>query len=88
MRLKKYFYVLRPLLAIRWLEQGRGVVPTEFAPLVEQTLESSSLQAEIRQLIELKSRTKELGLGARVDALNEFIEAELERFDVEAMGLE
>jgi predicted nucleotidyltransferase len=24
---KKYFYVLRPLLAVRWIEQGRGPVP-------------------------------------------------------------
>jgi predicted nucleotidyltransferase len=33
---KKYFYVLRPLLAIRWLEAGLGVVPTEFGQLVEK----------------------------------------------------
>lgn len=87
-KLKKYFYVLRPLLAIRWLEQGRGVVPTEFAPLVEQTLESESLKKEIVRLVEIKSRTKEIGTGARVDGLNEFIEAELERFDVASMNLE
>ena len=28
---KKYFYVLRPILAIKWIEQGYGVAPTSFA---------------------------------------------------------
>ena len=30
MRVKKYLYVLRPLLAVRWLESGRGIVPMPF----------------------------------------------------------
>ena len=34
--LKKYFYVLRPLLAVLWIERGLGVVPTEFCSLVEE----------------------------------------------------
>ena len=32
-RLKKYFYVLRPLLAIRHIEQGLGVPPVRFESL-------------------------------------------------------
>ena len=34
-RRKKYFYVLRPLLACRWLEEARGPVPIEFDRLLE-----------------------------------------------------
>jgi len=34
-RLKKYFYVLRPLLAIRYIEAGLGVPPVEFEKLVD-----------------------------------------------------
>ncbi|MCV5434156.1 nucleotidyltransferase domain-containing protein, partial [Escherichia coli] len=33
-RLKKYFYVLRPLLAVRWVEAGKGVPPMRFAELL------------------------------------------------------
>lgn len=32
---KKYFYVLRPLLAVRWIERNLGGVPVEFSRLVE-----------------------------------------------------
>ena len=32
---KKYFYVLRPLLACLWIEAGNGAVPMEFATLAE-----------------------------------------------------
>jgi hypothetical protein len=34
--IKKYFYILRPLLAINWLEKEMGIVPTEFRKLVNQ----------------------------------------------------
>jgi len=34
-RLKKYLYVLRPLLATLWVEQGRGVAPIRFSALVD-----------------------------------------------------
>ena len=33
---KKYLYVLRPLLAIQWIEQERGIVPMEFHILLPQ----------------------------------------------------
>src|SRR5258708_18112504 len=32
-RYKKYFYVLRPLLAARWIREGRGAPPMRFAQL-------------------------------------------------------
>ncbi|WP_420977494.1 DNA polymerase beta superfamily protein, partial [Campylobacter coli] len=43
-RLKKYFYVLRPLLAARWVEAGKGVPPMRFAEL----LAGSELCAPLR----------------------------------------
>lgn len=33
---KKYFYVLRPVLACRWIERGLGAVPMELPILVER----------------------------------------------------
>ena len=32
--IKKYFYVLRPVLACNWIENNLGPVPTEFEKLV------------------------------------------------------
>ena len=77
-RLKKYFYVLRPLLAIRYIEQGMGVPPVEFARLLGSVL-PESLRPSIDRLLVLKRNTEELGLGAQVPEINQFIEQELER---------
>ena len=78
---KKYFYVLRPVLAIKWLECGYGVVPTEFTALLDRIIPSSSLKLEIERLLELKREGEELDYGPRINAISEFIEKELTRLD-------
>lgn len=76
---KKYFYVLRPLLAIRWLEADFGVVPTEFRALVDGVVDSTALQSAIDDLLVAKARGAELDYGARIPVISDFIEAEIER---------
>lgn len=79
---KKYLYVLRPLLAIGWIERDLGPVPVEFATLVDTLVEPGSvLRARIDQLLERKRNGGELGTGPRVEDLNEYIERELERLE-------
>jgi hypothetical protein len=51
-RVKKYFYVLRPLLAIKWIEADLGPVPMEFGVLVEGLIDDEDLKATIHDLIE------------------------------------
>lgn len=77
-RLKKYFYVLRPLLAIRYIEAGLGVPPVEFERLVE-AVAPDSIRPGIVSLLELKRNTSELGYGAPIVEINEFITSELDR---------
>jgi len=77
-RLKKYLYVLRPLLAVSWMEQGRGQVPVEFGVLLD-CLKNNEVKKEILALVERKIAGNELDQGKRVDALNDFIDKELER---------
>jgi len=77
-RLKKYFYVLRPLLAIRYIQSGLGVPPVEFERLVE-TVAPRELRSGIAALLELKRRTPELGLGPPIPEIGDFIASELER---------
>ncbi len=78
---KKYFYVLRPLLAIRWIEADLGVVPTEFMKLVEATVASAALERAIRNLIQEKEAGAELDRGPRIEAISRFIESELARLE-------
>lgn len=79
--LKKYFYVLRPILACRWLERDLGAVPTEFAKLLQQTELSPELQLAIAELLAEKCAGGELHHGLRIPILSDFIEAELQRFE-------
>lgn len=78
---KKYFYVLRPVLACLWIEQGRGVVPTEFQKLVDATVTDPVLRREIDALLELKQQGAELRQGPRNDTISAFVEHQIARMN-------
>lgn len=77
-RYKKYLYVLRPLLAARWIRHGRGVPPMRFAALAETTLDDRVLLHEINRLLDVKMRAGEAATSPRWNGIHEFIERELE----------
>jgi uncharacterized protein len=76
---KKYFYVLRPLLAIKWIEQRSAVVPVEFGVLVENMLPVGELRDEIENLIKRKKLGDELKREPRIDVISNFVESEMTR---------
>jgi predicted nucleotidyltransferase len=75
--LKKYFYVLRPLLAARWIASTGEAAPIEFERLLALLQQEPAVLSEIRLLLEQKRNSPELGLAPAVPLLNAFIEAEL-----------
>ena len=79
--LKKYFYVLRPLLATRWIETYRTAPPIEFSALLHLLPKEDGLLEEIQVLLERKKVALEKELAPRIDKLNTFIEAELARLE-------
>ena len=81
---KKYFYVLRPILACKWIEEGRGVVPIEFATLLDELIDDTELRREIDALLDLKRAGAELDRGPRNPVISAFIEGELDRFEGKA----
>jgi predicted nucleotidyltransferase len=79
--LKRFFYALRPAVALRWLEANPSeVIPPMDLPtlLIESDLSNAIVQAA-RDLIALKSRTRELGSGAPPTVLDRFVGEQLER---------
>jgi predicted nucleotidyltransferase len=76
---KKYFYVLRPLLGIRWIEQDRGPVPMEFARLVQACIDDPDLRTAIDDLVARKQAGAELDEGPRLPTIHGFIEDEFDR---------
>ena len=79
--LKKYFYVLRPLLAVRWLERYGCAAPIEFDKLLHLIADHRDLVADIEALLARKRAAPEMGLAPPVQRINEFIEGELERLE-------
>lgn len=77
--LKKYFYVLRPVLASIWIENNLGPVPTEFEKLAEAIVKEAKLKKAIDELIEKKRKGAELSWGERIPEISNFIEFEVER---------
>jgi uncharacterized protein len=76
---KKYFYVLRPLLAMRWIEQGRGPVPIEFEKLIDATVDDRTLRSAISNLVSAKCAGAELERGPRIPAISDFVDKEMAR---------
>ncbi|OGB28563.1 MAG: nucleotidyltransferase [Burkholderiales bacterium RIFCSPLOWO2_12_FULL_61_40] len=79
--LKKYFYVLRPLLSVRWLEHNQTPAPIEFQRLLEFVEGEEGLDTAIHDLLALKRESPELGLSPQVAPIQKFIERELERLE-------
>lgn len=77
--LKKYFYVLRPVLACNWIERGLGVVPTEFGKLLDAIVPLGLLREAIVALQETKRGSAELGEGPCIPVIHDFLSAELAR---------
>jgi predicted nucleotidyltransferase len=76
-RLKKYFYVLRPVLACQWVLRGLGQPPMGFGELVNELVPQGALLEEIHELLRLKSAAEEMALGPARPAIHHFLEESL-----------
>jgi uncharacterized protein len=80
-KIKKYFYVLRPVLACVWIERFNTVPPIAFQTLVEELLEEGQLKREILILLERKISGDELNLEPKVTVINDYLEKEIIRLE-------
>lgn len=78
--LKKYFYVLRPLLSIKWLETKHCAAPIEFHRVLVLIDDKDLLQA-IEELLEKKKSKEEMAFAPAIPILNKFIESEINRLE-------
>ena len=78
--MKKYFYALRPALAVRALRLNPSVrPPMNLHALIEVCDLPVSLVARIADLVEAKTRTNEMSNGTRVPEIEALIADELVR---------
>jgi predicted nucleotidyltransferase len=80
-RTKKYFYVLRPLLACMWIEQYEHIPPIVFETLYNSLLPEGELKREIDELLKRKIAGEELDSEPRISVINDFIDLNIEHFD-------
>lgn len=79
--LKKYFYVLRPLLAVRWIERYKSAAPIEFNRLLPLIDGRTQLLTDIHELLVKKHESPEMGLSKPIASINLFVEEELSRLE-------
>ena len=72
-KLKKYFYVLRPLLACEWIIDRGTPPPMLFSDLVTEYLDEK-IKPQVERLLQLKIDTPEISLVKRIDEINTYFE--------------
>ena len=73
---KKYFYVLRPILACKWIEEKKCPPPVLFDELFNTVLEDD-LKAAVEDLLAKKVKMSEADKAPKIDMVNQYIEEKI-----------
>ena len=74
---KKYFYVLRPVLACRWVLDRNTPPPMLFSELASEEL-PERFCPEVNRLLDLKINSPEIKEIPRIDILNEYLDKSID----------
>ena len=86
-KLKRYFYLIRPLLSLQWVIEKRTLPPMSLQQLMQGVALSADVARAINELLERKRATPELGSGRRVALIDRWAANELERLKPEKFDL-
>ncbi|KMN83298.1 hypothetical protein VK98_03530 [Chromobacterium sp. LK11] len=84
LRLKKYLYVLRPLLAAQWLRRWRSQPPLWLEELAGGALDDARLREELAGLLALKVAGGAPEYGPATPGLHDYIEREMQAYEAMA----
>lgn len=76
---KKYFYVLRPLLACEWIIKQGTPPPMLFSDLLKYL--DDGIKGEVDKLLDLKINAPEVATCTRLDKVNGYIEENIVRIE-------
>ena len=74
---KKYFYVLRPILACRWILDKGTPPPMRFEELMDSQL-PDYLKETVKSLLDLKMNSPEVKEIPRIDILNGYLDESID----------
>lgn len=87
-KIKKYFYVLRPILACAWIERFNTMPPMEFDELVDRLIPADTeLRRAVEQLLMRKKAGEELDYEPRINPINAFLEQKIDEFELTAVNM-
>ena len=86
-KLKRYFYLVRPLLSLQWVVENGTLPPMNLQQLMADVHVPSDVADAIASLLDKKRSTPELGFGPRVPVIDAWARGELERFGPAALEL-
>ena len=79
-KLKRYFYVLRPILGCEWIERYNTSPPILFHSLVDTLIKNSDLRQAIEKLLIQKKHSEELDYGPRIPIINNFLQDRIDYY--------
>ncbi|CDX41987.1 conserved hypothetical protein [Mesorhizobium sp. ORS 3359] len=87
-KLKKLFYLIRPIVALDWMEQRdfATLPPMNMVDCLAETEIPAQAAGEIRKLIEKKRETRELGTGPIPAAIARYLEARYGHHEMNLSG--
>lgn len=86
-KLKKYFYVLRPVLACMYIEKYQKNPPILFQDLLTENDLPAPVLQEIQALLDKKLASEELDLAPKNGTLNQFIEEKIAHYEQYATAI-
>jgi len=78
---KKYFYVLRPVLACQWIMKTNTMAPMEFDHLLETQIDDNLLKDAIEDLVNRKKSGDELDQEPKITVINDYLEERITFFE-------
>ena len=78
-RLKKYFYVIRPAVTLHWLREGNvGTPPMNLPRLLEDVrLPAATAEALIDLQARMQAAGEAVGMGARIPAIDDYVREQM-----------
>ena len=87
-KLKKYFYVLRPILACDWISKNNAPAPIKFQTLLDFQVEDKQIKIVVEDLLKQKKSSMEMDEGDRIPILNDFIQEKLDYYNKYVLGID